>query len=102
MNHVLHSFRIQHAPNHYVLKAKVKALRQQPGQTIPSSFRHLRNLASNSYPVETVRNEILLTTFIAGLSNPTVRCEVRKTKPAVAAAALHAAVESHSFHEIDG
>ena len=45
---------------------------------------------------------ILLTTFFAGLSNPTVRWEVRKAKPANADAALQAAVETHSFLEIDG
>ena len=62
----------------------------------------MRDLARNAYLVEAVRNEILLTTFIAGLSNPTVRWEVRKTKPADADAALQAAVETHSFLEIDG
>ena len=102
MNRLLHAFRAQYAPNQDVLKAKVKALRQQPGQTIPAFFRELRDLARNAYPVEAVRNEILLTTFIAGLSNPTVRWEVRKAKPADADAALQAAVETHSFLEIDG
>ena len=59
-------------------------------------------LSRNAYPVEAVRNEILLTTFIDGLSNPTVRWEVRKAKPADADAALQAAVETLSFLEIDG
>ena len=36
------------------------------------------------------------------MSNPTVRWEVRKAKPAHADAALQAAVETHSFLEIDG
>ena len=97
-----HAFRTQYAPNQDVLKAKVKALRQQPGQTIPAFFRELRDLARNAYPVEAVRNEILLTTFVAGLSNPTVGWEVRKAKPADADAALQAAVETRSFPEIDG
>ena len=65
-------------------------------------FRELRHLARNAYPVEAVRNEILLTTFIAGLSNPTVRWEVREAKPVDADAALQAAVETHSFLEING
>ena len=60
------------------------------------------HLARNAYPVEAIRNEILLTTFIAGLSNPTVCCEARKAKPAGADAALQARVETHSFLEIDG
>ena len=96
MHHLLHAFRTQYAPNQVVLKAKVKALRQQPGQTIPTFFRDLRDLARNAYPVEAVRNEILLTTFIAGLSNLTVRWEVRKAEPADADAALQASVETHS------
>ena len=52
-------------------------------------------------PVEAVRNETLLTFFIAGLSNPTVRWETRKMKSRSADAALQAAVESHYFLEID-
>ena len=102
IHRLFHAFRAQYAPNQDVLKAKVEALRQQPGQTIPAFFRELRDLARNAYPVEAVRNEILLTTFIAGLSNPTVRWEVRKAKPPDADAALQAAVETHSFLEIDG
>ena len=61
----------------------------------------MRDLARNAYAVEAVRNEIFLTTFIAGLSNPTARWEVRKAKPADANAALQAAVETHSSLEID-
>ena len=82
MHHLLHAFRTQYAPNQDVLEAKVEALRQQLGQIIPAFFWELRVLARNAYPVEVVRNEILLTTFIAGLSNPTVRWEVRKAKTA--------------------
>ena len=102
LNRLFHAFRNQYATNRDVLKAKAKALRQQPGQTIPAFYRELQDLARNSYPIEAIRNEILLTTFIAGLSNPTVRWEVCKAKPADADAALQAAVETHSFLEIDG
>ena len=102
MNRLLHAFRTQYAPNQDVLTAKVKGLRQQPGQTIPSFFRELSDSARNAYPVEAVGNEIVLTTFIAGLFNPTVRWEVRKAEPADADPALQAAVETHSFLEIDG
>ena len=44
----------------------------------------------------------MLITSISGLSNPTVRQEFRKAQPADVDAALHAAVETHSFLEIDG
>ena len=102
IHRLFHAFRTQYAPNQNVLKAKVKALRQQPGQTILSFFRDLRDLAGIAYPVEVVGNEIILTTFLAVFSNPTVRREVRKAKTADANAALQAAVETHSFLEIDG
>ena len=36
IHRLFHAFRAQYAPNQDVLKAKVKALRQQPGQTIPA------------------------------------------------------------------
>ena len=68
----------------------------------PLFFRKLRDSARKAYPVEAVRNEILLTSFIAYLSNLTVQLEVREAKPADADAALQAAVENHSFCEIDG
>ena len=102
IHRLFHAFRAQYAPNQDVLKAKVKAVRQQPGQTIPAFFQDLRDLARNAYPVGAVRKKFLLTTFNAGLSNPTVRWEVRKAKTAYAHAALQAAVETHSFLEIDG
>ena len=65
-------------------------------------FRELRDLARIAYPVEAVRNENQLTTFVACLSCPTVRWEVRKAKPADADAAVQPAVETHNFPEIDG
>ena len=102
MNRLLHSFRTQYAPNQDVLKAKLKALHQQPGQTIPAFLRELRGLARNAYPFETVRKEILLTIFIAGLSNSTVRWEVREAKAADADAAVQAVVENHSSPAVDG
>ena len=37
-----HASRAQYAPNQDVIKAKVKTLRQQPGQTIPAFFRELQ------------------------------------------------------------
>ena len=63
----------------------------------------MRDLAHKAYPVETVRNETLVTFFNAGLSNPNDRWEVCIAKPtADADAALQAAVETHFFLEIDG
>ena len=101
MSRLLHAFRTQYPPNQDVLKAKVEALRRQPGQTNRAFFQELKNLARNSHLVAAVRCEILLTTFIDSLAVPTFRLEVRKAKPADADAALQAALKSASFHEID-
>ena len=73
MNEVLHAFGTQYAPNQDVLTAKVEDLCQPPEQTITAFFRELRDLFRNAYPVKVVRNETLLTSFIADLSKPTVR-----------------------------
>ena len=102
MNRLLHAFRTQYAPIQNVFKAEVKALRQQPGQTIRSFFRELRGWARKAYLVEVVRNEILITIFFAVLFNPTVGSEVRNAKPADADAALQAALKTCSLREIDG
>ena len=50
MNRLLHAFPTQYAPNQDVLKTKVKALSQQPGQTTLSFFREFRDL--NAYLVK--------------------------------------------------
>ena len=39
MNRPLHTFRVQYALEQDVIKAKVKALREQPGQTIPAFLK---------------------------------------------------------------
>ena len=51
-------FRRQYKPNEDVLKAQVKAIRQQPGQDVSTFYRTLRDLAGKAYQVEAVRNEI--------------------------------------------
>ena len=84
------------------LKPKVKHSVSNQDKPATFFFRELQDLARNAYPVDAVRNEILLTTFIAGLSNSSVRWEVRIEKSADADAALQVAVETHSFLEIDG
>ena len=102
MNRLLHAFRTQYAPNQDVLKVKVETLRQKPGQTIPAFFREVQGVARNAHPIKTVPNQILLTTFVAAFSNPTVRWEVRKAKLEDTGAALQAVVELHSSLEING
>ena len=81
------------------LKLKVSSKNQDEPNPL---FWELWDLARNDYPVEVVRNEILLTTFNVGFSNPALQWELRKPKPADSNAAPQAAMETHSFLEIDG
>ena len=48
MNLFLNVFRSQSAPSQKALKATVTALRQQPGQTIPTFYGELQGLARKS------------------------------------------------------
>ena len=71
---------------------------------MPSYVCELRSLAQKAFPEaadENVRNQIVLTTFIEGLLNPTLRWETRKSKPADVNAALITAVEMQSFLDLE-
>ena len=83
------------------LKLKLKHFINNQETNYPRFLWELGHSAHNVCSVEVVGNEMLLTFFIAGLSNSSVQWEVRKAKPAYADAALQAAVETHSFHEND-
>ena len=87
----------QYKPNANVLKAQVKYLRQLPGQDVSAFYRTLRDLAGKAYTDDAVCNEILLTTFIEGLTIFVVRWEVRKAKPTMVEDALSLALEMQSY-----
>ena len=95
-------FRQQYKPNADVLKAQVKSLRQLPGQDVSVFYRTLRERAGKFHTDDTVRNEILLTTFIEGLANSVVHRGVRKAKPTVVEDALSLALELQSYLNLHG
>ena len=85
-----------------VFKAKQKATRQQPNQTIPAFLCDLRTLAKRfNRGQHLIEGQMVLTSFIKGLHDAQLRWELRKTKPARPYAALALAVELHAFMEMD-
>ncbi len=100
-NQLVAAFRTQYGQNSEILKAKLKAAKQQPSQPLSAFLCEIRGLARQAYADPTVRDQLVLTTFIEGLSNPTLRWEVRKAKPTTADAALQHAVELQAFMEIE-
>ena len=84
------------------LKARLKAARQQPNQDISAFLCDIRTLARRAYRTfPHLVEEIVLTSFIEGLSDATLRWELRKSKPATADDALALAMELNSFREFE-
>ena len=85
-----------------VLKAKLKAARQQPNQTIAAFLCDVRTLTRRVYRGQPlIEEQIVLTSFIEGLHDAQLRWELRKCKPITPCAALAIAVELHAFMEMD-
>ena len=101
-NELTRLFRQQYKTNADVLKAQVKSLRQLPGQDVSDFYRTLRDHAGKAYTDHAVRNELLLTTFIEGLTYSVVPWEVRKVKPTLVEDALSLALEMQPFLELQG
>ena len=96
------AFRTTYTPNVEVLKAKLKAARQQPNQTIARFLFDVRTLARRVYRGQPLIGEqMVLTSFIGGLHDAQLSREVRKSIPASPDAALALAVELNPFMEID-
>ena len=96
------AFRTTYTTNVEVLKAKLKAARQQPNQTIAAFLCDVRTLARRVYRGQPLNEEqMVLTSFIEGLHDAQLRCELRKSKPASPDAALALAVELNAFMEMD-
>ena len=96
------AFRTTYTTNVEVLKAKLKAARQPPNQTIAAFLCDVRTLARRVYrgrPL--IEEQMVLTSFIEGLHDAQLRWELRKSKPANPDAALALAVELHAFMEMD-
>ena len=96
------AFRAAYTTNVEVLKAKLKAARQQPTQTIAAFLCDIRTLARRVYRGQPfIEEQTVLTSFIEGLHDAQLRCELRKSKPLSPDAALALAVELHAFMEMD-
>ena len=75
------AFRQNYTTNEDILKARLKAAKQQPGQDIASFLCDIRTLARRAYRAQpALIGHIVLTSFIEGLSDPTLRWELRKAK----------------------
>ena len=96
------AFRTTYTTNVEVLKAKLKAARQQPNQTIAAFLCDIRTLARRVHRGQPlIEEQMVLTSFIEGLHDAQHRWELRKSKPASPDAALVLAVELHAFMEMD-
>ena len=96
------AFRTTYTTNVEVLKAKLKAARQQPNQTIAAFLCDVRTLARRVYRGQPlIEEQMVLTSFIEGLHDAQLRWELRKSKPASPDAALALAVELNAFMEMD-
>ena len=96
------AFRTTYTTNVEVLKAKLKAARQQPNQTIAAFVCDVRTLARRVYRGQPlIEEQKVLTSFIEGLHDAQLRWELRKSKPGSPDAALALAVELHAFMEMD-
>ena len=96
------AFRQNYTTNVDILKARLKAARQQPNQDISAFLCDIRTLARRAYRAfPHLVEQIVLTSFIEGLSDATLRWELRKSKPATADDALALAMELNFFLEIE-
>ena len=100
-NLLVDAFRQNYTTNVDILKARLKAGRQ-PNQDISAFLCDIRTLARRAYRAfPHLVEQIVLTSFIEGLSDATLRWELRKSKPATADDALALAMELNSFLEIE-
>ena len=92
------AFRQNYTTNVDILKARLKAAKQQPSQDIATFLCDIRTLARRAYRAHPhLIDQIVLTSFIEGLQSSTLRWELRKTKPSTADEALTLAIELDSF-----
>ena len=95
---LVEAFRQNYTTNVDILKARLKAAKQQPTQDIATFLCDIRTLARRAYRNHPhLIEQIVLTSFIEGLKNLTLRWELRKTKPTTADEALTLAIELDSF-----
>ena len=86
-----------------ILKARMKAARQQPGQDIATFVCDIGTLARRTYrDYPHLLEQIVVTSFSEGINNSTFRWELRKLKPENADHALTKALELQACLELEG
>ena len=100
---LVEAFRQNYTTNVKILKARLKAARQQPGQDIATFLCDIRTLARRAYRDHPhLLEQKFVTSFIEGLNNSTLRWELRKLKPENADHALTKALELQAYLELEG
>ena len=99
---LIEAFRHNYTTNGDILKARLKAAKQQPKQDIAAFLCDVRTLARRAYrEFPEMIDPMVLTTFVEGLSDKTLRWELRKAKPQTVDDALTAAMELNAFLETE-
>ena len=92
------AFRQNYTTNVGILKARLKAAKQQPEQEIANFLCDLRTFARRAYRASPhMIDRIVLTSFVEGLKSPTLRWKLKKPKPGTVEEALTLAIELDSF-----
>ena len=99
---LIEAFRQNYTTNPDIPKARLKAAQQRPKQDIAAFLCDVRTLARRAYREHPdMIDQTVLTSFIEGLTDKTLRWELRKAKPLPTDDALTMAVELNSFLEIE-
>ena len=100
---LVEAFRQNYTTNVQISKSRLKAARQQPGQDIATFLCDIRTLVRRAYRDHPhLLEKIVVTSFIEGLNNSTLRWELRKLKPENADHALTTALELQAYLELEG
>ena len=100
---LVEAFRQNYTTKVDILKARLKDSKQQPGQDIAMFLCDVRTLARRAYRDHPdLIEQTVLTSLIEGLSNSTLRWELRKARPYSADAALTLAIQLNSYLELEG
>ena len=100
---LVEAFRQNYTTNVEVLKTRLEAARQQPGQNIATFSCDVRTLGRRAYSDHPhLLEQIVVTSFIEGLNNSTHRWELRKLKPENTDHPLTKALELQAFLGLEG
>ena len=97
------AFRQNYKTNVEILKARLKAAREQTGKDIATFLCDICTLARRAYRDHPhLLEQIVVTSFIEGLNNSTLRWELRKLKPENADHVLTTALDLQACLELEG